>query len=295
MEFSVSHIFYKSLHMNNRFNLPNLGFGLGLRSQHFDEILENRPKVDWFEIISENFMDAHQGYKEFLSDLRRDYPFVMHGVSLSIGSTDPVNTEYLKKLKTLADFLQPVWISDHLCFTGVIGKNTHDLLPVPYTEEALAHISSRIRIVQDFLERPLILENPSSYIEFNSSTLSEPEFLSALANEADCGFLLDVNNVYVSAFNHGLDAKKYIDTMPADRIVQIHLAGHKDCDDYKIDTHDREVTDEVWRLYEYTISTKGQKSTMIEWDEEIPPLSILMEELEKAKSFANTVTLRGAA
>jgi uncharacterized protein len=272
--------------MNNCFNLPDIGFGLGLRPQHFEEILQTRPNVDWFEIISENFMGAHQGYKDFLLDLREDYQFAMHGVSLSIGSTDPINKEYLTKLKNLADFLNPVWISDHLCFTGVMGKNTHDLLPIPYTEESLRYIADRIRIVQEFMERPLILENPSSYIEFSSSTLSEPEFIAALAEEADCGLLLDINNVYVSSFNHGMDAKAYIDLMPANRIIQVHLAGHKDCGDYKIDTHDREVPDEVWKLYKYMISKKGQKSTMVEWDEQIPEFSKLLNEVNKAKEYA---------
>lgn len=280
--------------MNNKFNLPYLGYGLGLRAPHYDEIIAHRPKVDWFEIISENFVDAHQGYKDFLSELRQDYPFVMHGVSMSIGSTDPINSTYIAKLKSLADFLKPEWISDHLCFTGVLGKNTHDLLPVPYTEESLHYIAKRIQQVQEMLERPLILENPSSYVEFNASTMSEPEFISALANEADCGLLLDVNNVYVSAFNHGLDAKEYIDIIPTERVVQIHLAGHKDCGVYKIDTHDSKITDEVWQLYAYTIATKGQKTTMVEWDENIPPLNILMEEIAKAKAYvANKI--KGAA
>lgn len=273
--------------MVSRFPFPELGFGLGLRAPHYDDILRERPKqVGWFEIISENFMDAHAGYKSFLADLRADYPFVMHGVSLSIGSTDALNRDYLKKLKALADFLQPAWVSDHLCFTGVMGKNTHDLLPVPYTEEALKHIAGRIRQVQDALERPLVLENPSSYIAFNGSTLGEPEFIAALADEADCALLLDVNNVHVSAFNHGLDAKAYIDTIPAERIAQIHLAGHKDCGDYKIDTHDREVTQDVWDLYAYAVKSKGMKSTMIEWDEAIPPFATLVAELEKARLVA---------
>jgi len=272
--------------MRNRFELPDLGFGLGLRAPHYDDILREKPELSWFEIISENFLHAHAGYKDFLSELRRDYAFVMHGVSLSIGSTDPLNKEYLTRLKALADFLQPAWVSDHLCFTGVLGKNTHDLLPVPYTEEALKHIAARVRQVQEVLERPLVLENPSSYVSFAGSTLSEPEFLAALAQEADCALLLDVNNVYVSAFNHGIDAKSYIDTIPADRIVQIHLAGHKDCGEYKIDTHDREVPDAVWELYRYTIAAKGQVSTMVEWDENIPSFETLYAELQKAKTFA---------
>ncbi len=271
--------------MTNIFNLPHLGYGLGLRAPHYEDILRERPDLGFFEIISENFIHAHAGYKDFLSELRQDYPFVMHGVSLSIGSTDPINQEYLHKLKNLADFLQPEWISDHLCFTGREGINTHDLLPIPYTEEALKHIAARVQIVQEILERPLVLENPSSYIDFHGSTLGEAEFIAELAKETNCGLLLDVNNVYVSAFNHGFDAKKYIDMIPTEHIVQIHLAGHKDYPDYKIDTHDRKVPDEVWELYAYTTAQKGQISTMVEWDEDIPPFAELLAEIEKAKLF----------
>ena len=273
---------------NNRFSLPDLGFGLGMRSAHYDDSLENRPKLGWLEIISENFIDAHNGYRDFLAELRQDYPFAMHGVSLSIGSTDPLNKDYLAKIKNLADFLEPAWISDHLCFTGVLGKNSHDLLPVPYTEEALKHIASRIRQVQDFLERPILIENPSTYITFDGSTLHEHEFIAELANEADCALLLDVNNVVVSAFNHGLDTKTYMDKIPADRVVQIHLAGHTSYDDYKIDTHDREVPDEVWDLYRYVIQTKGPKSTMVEWDENVPAFDVLYNEITKAEELVTS-------
>jgi uncharacterized protein (UPF0276 family) len=272
--------------VGNDFDFPDLGFGLGLRAPHYDAILTSRPDVGWFEIISENFIGAHQGYRDFLADLRSDYPFVMHGVSLSIGSTDPLDRDYLARLKSFADFLTPAWVSDHLCFTGVQGRNTHDLLPVPYTEEALLHIAARIRQVQDILERPLVLENPSTYIAFDGQTLSEPEFIASLAHEADCALLLDVNNVHVSAFNHGLDARAYIDAIPARRIAQIHLAGHKDCGDYKIDTHDREVPDAVWDLYRYTLAAKGFHSTMIEWDDAIPEFSVLLAELDKAQTVA---------
>ena len=261
-----------------------LGFGLGLRAEHYDTILKDRPKtVDWFEIISENFMEAHKGYWDFLADLRADYPMVTHGVSMSIGSTDPINHDYLKKLKALADFVDTPWISDHLCWTGVHGKNTHDLLPVPYTEASLAHVTEKIRKVQDVLKRPVIIENPSSYLEFAQSDISEWEFLTRMAEGADCGLLLDVNNVYVSAFNHGFDAKTYIDAIPAERIAQIHLAGHKHCGTHIIDTHDNHVIDEVWELYRYTIRSKGMVSTMIEWDENIPEFNVLSSELDKAR------------
>ena len=277
--------------MTNRFSLPHIGFGLGLRAPHYDDYLKHRPKLGWLEIITENFIDAHEGYREFLADLRQDYQFAMHGVSLSIGSTDPINRDYLDKIKNLAAFLDPAWISDHLCFTGIQGQNTHDLLPVPYTEDALKHIAERIRIVQDILERPMLLENPSTYITFDGSTMDEHTFIAELAEEADCALLLDVNNVVVSAFNHGLDSKAYIDSIPADRIVQIHLAGHTDKEDYKIDTHDREVSDAVWDLYRYTVQTKGQVSTMIEWDESIPTFDILYGEIEKANTLAEEVKI----
>lgn len=276
--------------MSNRFGYPNIGFGLGLRAPHYDLILEQRPKgVDWFEIISENFIEAHPGYWDFLADLRADYALVMHGVSMSIGSTDPLNREYLKKLKALADFLQPPWLSDHLCWTGVQGKNTHDLLPVPYTDESLRHIVSRVKQVQDILERHIVIENPSSYVEFADSHISEWGFMARLAEEADCGLLLDINNIYVSAFNHGYDPKTYIDALPAERIVQIHLAGHEHRGTHIIDTHDQPVIDEVWQLYRYAIRSKGAISTMIEWDDHIPEFSILLAELDKAREAAQTL------
>ena len=269
-------------------NYPNIGFGLGLRSPHYDEILATRPKqVDWFEIISENFIDAHQGYWEFLADLRKDYLIVMHGVSLSIGSPDPLNKEYLNKLANLANFLQVPWLSDHLCWTGMNGKNTHDLLPLPYSEEMLAHVVSKIHQVQETLGRNIVIENPSSYVEFNASEMPEAEFLVRLVKATDCGILLDVNNVFVSSFNHGFDAKEYIDALPTANIAQIHLAGHKNFGTHIIDTHDNFVLDEVWQLYDYTIKTKGQISTMIEWDENIPTFSMLVAELEKAKILSS--------
>jgi len=261
-----------------------LGFGLGLRAPHYSEILETRPKtIDFFEIISENFIDAHSGYWDFLADLRCDYPIIMHGVSLNIGSPDALNFEYLAKLKKLADFLDVPWFSDHLCWTGANAHNSHDLLPLPYTKEMLSYIVERVKRVQDFVGREFIMENPSSYLEFAESTIPEYEFLAEIAERADCGVLLDVNNVFVSAFNHGFDAKKYIDTIPAERIAQIHLAGHSNFGTYIIDTHDKNVTDEVWKLYEYATKIKGEKSTMIEWDENIPEFSELVAELKKAR------------
>ena len=246
-------------------NYSALGFGLGLRAPHYDEILETRPEaVDFFEIISENFLDAHNGYWEFLKDLRRDYPIIMHGVSLNIGSPDELNFAYLAKLKKLADFLDVPWFSDHLCWTGVNAHNTHDLLPMPYTTATLSHIAERIKRVQDFMGREFIIENPSSYFEFKESTIPEWEFLVGLVEKTSCGVLLDVNNVFVSAFNHGFNAKQYIDAIPPEKIAQIHLAGHQNFGTHIIDTHDNFVVDGVWELYRYTIETKGKISTMIE-------------------------------
>jgi len=263
---------------------PNLGFGLGLRAPHYGEILETRPKdVDFFEIISENFIDAHGGYWQFLADLRHDYPVIMHGVSLNIGSPDPLDYEYLAKLKKLADFVDAPWFSDHLCWTGVNAHNTHDLLPLPYTEKTLEHIAARIKKVQDFMGREFIIENPSSYFEFAQSTIPEWEFLAELAEKTGCGVLLDVNNVFVSSFNHGFDAKTYIDAVPVEKIAQIHLAGHRNFGTHIIDTHDQQVVDEVWELYRYTIKSKGKISTMIEWDEQIPSFAELVAELDKAR------------
>lgn len=266
---------------------PYLGFGLGLRAKHYDVILETRPKnVDWFEIISENFIEAHKGYWDFLADLRRDYPIIMHGVSLNIGSADPLNQAYLTKLKALANFLQPPWLSDHLCWTGVSGKNTHDLLPVPYTPQILKHVTERIKHVQDFLQRPFILENPSTYLEFTESIIPEWEFLAEICKNTGCGMLLDINNIYVNSFNHGYDAKKYIDAISAESIAQIHLAGHHNFGTHIVDTHDAHVKDDVWDLYAYAIKTKGKISTMIEWDDNIPEFDVLLAEIGKARQLA---------
>ncbi len=281
--------------MANRFGFPNIGFGLGLRRPHYEHVLAERPKgVDWFEIISENFIEAHPGHWQFLADVRAHYPLVMHGVGMSIASTDPLNKDYLTKLKKLADFLNPPWVSDHLCWTGIAHTTTHDLLPVPYTEEALTHVVSKIKQVQDVLERPLVLENPSTYLEFRDSTLREWEFIARMAERSGCGLLLDVNNVYVSAFNHRYDAKAYIDALPRGHIVQIHLAGHQNEGTHIVDTHDDYVIDAVWDLYRYTLSKHGPVTTMVEWDDRIPEFSVLEAELDKARRAATDV-LREAA
>ncbi|MBY0408432.1 MAG: DUF692 domain-containing protein, partial [Rickettsiales bacterium] len=265
-------------------NLPNLGFGLGLRPKHYSYIFEHQPKVDWFEIISENFMDTDGKPRRNLARILEYYPVVMHGVAMSIGTVDPLNSEYLTKLKKLADDIKPAWISDHLCWTGIAHKNTHDLLPVPYTEEALKHITQRIKDVQDFLERPIALENPSTYLEFKQSSMPEAEFIARMAEESGCNLLLDVNNVYVTCFNHRLDPKAYLDTLPLDRVIQIHLSGHTNNGTHIIDTHDDHVVDEVWQLYKYGVHKAGRvPNTMVEWDDNIPDFDVLYAELGKAK------------
>lgn len=268
--------------------IPTLGFGLGLRGKHHAQILAEKPAIDWFEIISENYMFTDGKIMRNLERIREHYPIAMHGVSMSIGTVDPLDSDYLKTLKKLIAWLEPAWVSDHLCWTGIAHKNTHDLLPVPYTEEALAHITARIEQVQDMLGRQLILENPSTYLEFKSSNIPEAEFLARMAEDADCGLLLDVNNVYVTCYNHGLDAKKYIDALPLHRVAQIHLSGHSNKGTHIIDTHDDHVIDEVWQLYRYVIHKAGLKNTMIEWDDNIPEFSVLSAELDKARDAAKT-------
>jgi uncharacterized protein (UPF0276 family) len=269
--------------------LPILGFGLGLRASHYPYIFEQLPQVDWFEIISENFMDTDGRPKRNLSRIAEHYPIVMHGVGLSIANINPLNSEYLEKLKRLMDWIQPVWISDHVCWTGNAHANSHDLLPIPYTEEALKHITTRIHQVQDFLGRPIALENPSSYLEFKSSSMSEAEFISRMVEDSGCFLLLDVNNVYVTCYNHRLDPKTYLDTLPMERVIQIHLSGHTHYGTHIIDTHDDHVVDEVWALYHYVIQQAGRiPNTMIEWDGNIPEFPVVYAELEKAKAIASS-------
>jgi uncharacterized protein (UPF0276 family) len=269
-----------------RNNLPSLGFGLGLRTEHYNAILESKPKVDWFEALSENYMVPGGLPLNFLDRIRADYPVVMHGVSLSIGSTTPFDQLYLKDLKKLADRVQPAWISDHLCWTGVHGQNIHDLLPLPYTEETATHVAERVRIVQDYLGRQILLENVSSYASYVDSSMSEWEFISLICEQADCLLLLDVNNIYVSSYNHNFDAKAFIDGVPQHRVQQIHLAGHQNNGDYIIDTHDAPVIDPVWDLYRYAISKLGAVSTMIERDDNIPELEVLVQELQIARDLS---------
>lgn len=274
--------------------LPSPGFGLGLRAEHYEAILETRPAVDWFEVLSENYMIGGGKPLSFLDRIRARYPLVMHGVSLSIGSADPLDRAYLKALKALAARIQPLWISDHLCWTGVHGRNLHDLMPLPYSEETLRHVVARIGEVQDFLGRRIAIENVSSYLSYQHSTLSEWAFIAELAQRADCLLLLDVNNIYVSAENHGFDPLAFLDAMPGDRIQQIHLAGHSRNGDLLIDTHDQPVPDPVWALYAEAIERFGPVATMIERDDNIPPLEALVAELERARDYT-AMTLADAA
>ena len=272
-------------HSGNALGLPNLGLGLGLRSKHFNHILEHRPDVAWFEVISENFMDSGGRPRYVLDQIAEQYPVVMHGVSMSIGSTDPLDLDYLASLKGLAKAINPVWISDHLCWTGVLNINSHDLLPMPLNEESLQHVCERIRIVQDYLERPLVLENPSTYLTFQHSTIPEWEFLRMMTEETGCGLLLDVNNVYVSAYNNEFDPITYIEALPQERIVQMHLAGHQHCGDYIIDTHDREVNAPVWELFRLAWQKSGGATTLLEWDGNIPEFDVYHGELLKAGNY----------
>jgi uncharacterized protein (UPF0276 family) len=277
------------------FQRPFLGFGLGLRTDHYETVLNECPAVDWFEVISENYMVPGGKPHYYLEQIRNRYPMVMHGVSLSLGSSDPVNREYLKQLKALADQIEPEWISDHLCWTGVEGTNLHDLMPMPYTEESINHMVDRINLVQDYLGRQILIENVSSYVTYKQSVMTEWDFLSALTERADCLILLDLNNIYVSAFNHGFDPHEYLDNVPAKRVWQHHLAGHTNEGNYLIDTHDEPVIDPVWDLYAEAVRRFGSVSTMIERDDNIPDFSELFAEQKHARSIHDTVLKESAA
>jgi uncharacterized protein (UPF0276 family) len=267
---------------------PQLGFGIGLRTGHFGALLEHGTRADWLEAISENFMIAGGRPLHVLDRLRRDKPIVLHGVSLSIGGTDPLDERYLRELRALADRFEPSWVSDHLCWTSQSAHQLHDLLPLPWTEELLAHLVPRIARVQDVLGRRLVLENVSTYLAFDGA-LSEWEFFAELVRRADCDLLLDVNNVYVSAYNHGFDARQYVDAIPAQHVAQIHLAGHSNHGTHLLDTHDAPVADAVWDLYRYTIAKLGSVATLIEWDGDVPPLDVVEAEALRARAVAATV------
>jgi len=277
----------------NRFGLPDLGTGIGLRTVHFGEILAGKPALDWFEVLSENFMDTGGRPLFVLDQVVERFPVALHGVSLSVGSTDPLDRGYLQKLKALAKRTRARWVSDHLCWTGVLGRNTHDLLPLPYDKATLRHVTRRVRQVQDALERPLVLENPSSYLEYERSTMTEWEFLSELCDATGCGLLLDVNNVYVSSYNHGYDPRQYVDGIPADRVVQVHLAGHTNEGTHILDTHSGRAIPQVWKLYERLVARTGPVSTLYEWDADIPPLATVVREAAKARRYRTSARATG--
>ena len=270
-------------------------FGLGLRPEHYEEIAASPGKVSWFEALSENYMVEGGSPLYWLDRVRRDYPMALHGVSLSIGTTAPLDTAYLDELKALADRVQPLWVSDHLCFTGLGGLNMHDLLPLPYTEEALDHVAERVKRVQDHLGRRLVLENVSSYVTYAASEMTEWDFIAALSQRADCDILLDVNNVYVSAFNHEFDAMAFLRAMPRARVRQFHLAGHTHKGSHIIDTHDHPIVPDVWDLYAEAVKLFPGVPTMIERDADIPPYAELLAELDQARGIAARVARQVAA
>jgi len=274
---------------------PSPGFGLGLRPDHYADFMAGPQPVDWLELISENYMVPGGKPLAMIDAIRVDYPVALHGVSLSIGSTDPLDRDYLARLKQLARRVEPLWVSDHLCWTGVAGKNSHDLLPLPYSEEALRLVVAHVRQVQDLLGERMLLENVSSYLEFTDSVMPEWTFLRAVAEEADCLLLLDVNNVYVSSVNHGFDPREYLRHLPAERIQQIHLAGHSDHGDYIVDTHDHPVCDAVWALYREACLQFGEVAAMIERDDHIPSLTELIAELDQARAIAGAAARSGRA
>ncbi len=275
-------------------SLPNLGHGIGLRSEHFSEFLSGDVRVDWVEAISENFFFQGGRPKAVLEAVRRQMPVVLHGVSLSIGGPDPLDQQHLKQLRELARWVEPAWVSDHLCWGTHRGRYLHDLLPLPFTEESLAHVVARVGQVQDTLGRQILLENVSSYLTFSASTLTEWDFLAEVAARADCGILLDVNNIYVSARNHGFDADAYLKAIPVDRVGQFHLAGYADHGTHLLDTHDSPVTDPVWALYREAVRRFGPVTTLVEWDEHIPPLPRLLEESARARAVAEAAVREAA-
>lgn len=270
-------------------DFPLLGYGVGLRPTHYSYVLEQRPKVDFFEAITENYLDTQGRPLEMLKLVANSYPIFLHGVSMSICSDEKLDATYLKKLKNLIDIVQPAIVSDHLCWTGLGGKNTHDLLPIPYTKEAVDCAVRRITQVQEYLGRSILVENVSSYVSFSDSTMTEWQFVNEVSTRSGCGILLDVNNVYVNAFNSGMNAYEFIREIKKERVAQIHLAGHTNHGTYLFDTHDSHVIDPVWDLYEHAVRVCGNTNTMIEWDDQIPTFPVLMQELEKAKLRATKV------
>lgn len=272
----------------NRFNgFSSLGIGIGLRIAHYEHILKEKPQIDFFEIISENFMLGGGRPLEILDEVLERYPLIQHGVSLYLGSLDPLDRKQIDALKRLADRTKTPFVSDHLCWGSFDGSYSHDLLPLPYTKEAVVNTANRIRFVQDSLELPIAVENVSSYLEYTDSEMTEWEFLSEVCELADCGILLDVNNVFVSSRNHSFDPIKYIENIPLDRVAQIHIAGHSEQDGYLLDTHDNFVREEVWDIYRSVIEKTGPTSTLLEWDAHIPDFEIVHQEALKAAQYAN--------
>jgi uncharacterized protein (UPF0276 family) len=267
-------------------NWPSLGFGVGLRTDHYQHILAERPPVDWFEAITENYLDSGGRPLHVLEQVRSDYPLALHGVALSIGSADPLDARYLARLRALIDRIEPALVTDHLCWSGVAGRKVYDLLPLPYTEETLRHVVARVRGVQDTLGRRIALENPSTYVAFRHSTMTEWDFLAALASEADCGLLIDVNNVYVSARNLGFDPLRYLAAIPAARVAQMHLAGFTDMGTYLFDTHSAPVHENVWTLYRAAVARFGAAATLVEWDADIPAFDRVHAEARRARREA---------
>lgn len=272
-----------------RLGVPDLGIGVGLRVPHYRHILDQRPPMDFFEIISENFMVEGGKPIYHLERIMENYRLIQHGVSLSIGGPEAPDRDYLRRLKQLVRKVNPPWLSDHFCWCGVPGAHLHDLLPLPYTWEAVELVAERARHVQDYLEVPFALENTSSYMAYTSSEMNEQQFISEVAERADIGLMFDVNNVYVSAYNHGFDPEEFINAVPHERIVQIHLAGHTNLGDYIIDTHRGHVIDAVWDLYRSTLRRTGSVSTLIEWDDAIPDWSVLAAEAEKARRVRDEI------
>ncbi len=279
----------------NRFNgFTEYGIGIGLRIPHYQHILEKKPVVDWFEIISENYMIDGGRPLAILDQILEQYKVVQHGVSMYFGSSQPLNREHLTRLKRLVRRTGTPWLSDHLCWGSVDGRYTHDLLPLPYTWEAVKVAARNIRHVRDFLEVPVVIENVSSYAEFHDSEMTEWEFLTEVVERADCGILLDVNNIYVSSINHEFDPAEYVDSIPAERVAQMHIAGHSRYERFLLDTHDHPVIDPVWKLYERALKRTGPTATLLEWDDRIPPFEEVHNEALKAKQYLDAVIVARA-
>ncbi|RVU84321.1 DUF692 domain-containing protein [Leucothrix sargassi] len=261
------------------------GCGIGLRFSHIEQILKDLPPVPWLEVLSDNYLVEGSVQQDYLFEVAEHYPVTMHGVGLSLGSVDPLNQDYLHRLKTLADKVKPAWISDHLCWSAVHGMHTHDLMPLPYNQSTINHVSERIKQVQDFLGHELIIENVSSYLQYTMSEMPEWEFFSEVAESADCGMLLDINNIYVSGHNHDFDPETYLNAVPASRVRQMHLAGFEDRGTHLLDTHGHPVPEVVWELYDKALQKFGAVPTLIEWDNNIPSLEVLLAEAEKASNM----------